>query len=164
MLLNVCTKNEVCRFNRIWNMDICMEKTYRTSAWQHHPFDFYYIQLHICKGHIYRAYWISVWSDIRELKYTVGKLTKNYEKKWILSHCDLDLWPKVNNFDRVWDSVVSSHLAKTASKSVHSFGWNLVHKNSWTHTHRHTHTQTNCSENITPPRFSGGVIIEKITL
>ena len=32
--------------------------------------------------------------------------------------------------------------AKTASKSVHPFGWNFVHKKS------QTDTQTNCSENI----------------
>ena len=43
---------------------------------------------------------------------------------------------------------------------MHPFGWNFVHKNSGhthTHTHRHTDTQTNCNENITPPRFRGGV-------
>ena len=28
-----------------------------------------------------------------------------------------------------------------------------------THTHTHTHAQTNCSGNITPPLFCGGVII-----
>ena len=32
MMLNVCTKNEVCRFNRIWNMHNCMEKL----KWRHH--------------------------------------------------------------------------------------------------------------------------------
>ena len=37
------------------------------------------------------AYQISILSDIRELRYTVGKLTENYEEKWILSHCGLDL-------------------------------------------------------------------------
>ena len=49
---------------------------------------------------------------------------------------------------------------KTASESVHPFGWNFVHKKRAGHTHTHTHTdtQTNCSENITPPRFRGGVI------
>ena len=53
---------------------------------------------------------------------------------------------------------VSSHLEKTASKSVHPFVWNFVDKKTVdTQTHTHTHTQTNCSENITPPRFRGGV-------
>ena len=86
------------------------------------------------------------------------------KKKWELRHCDLDLWPKVTKFNRVRASAGSSHLAKTASKSVHPFGCNFVHKNfrthrqTDTHTHRHTDTQTNCSENITPPRFRGGVI------
>ena len=88
---------------------------------------------------------------------------KNYKKK-ILSHCDLDLWPKVTNFNRVRASMLSNRLAKTVSKSVHPFGWNFVHKQSWTHTHTHTdtHTQTNWRENITPPRFRGGVIINEI--
>ena len=79
---------------------------------------------------------------------------------YIFGHRDLDLWPKVTNFNRVWASVLRNYLAKTASKSVHPFGWNFVHKNSGhthTQTHRHTYTQTNCNENITPPRFRGGV-------
>ena len=86
------------------------------------------------------------------------------KKKWELRHCDLDLWPKVTKFNRVWASDESNHLAKTAFKSVHPFGWNFVHKNIRTDTHTHTHTQTdtqtNCSENITPPRFRGGVIMQ----
>ena len=48
--------------------------------------------------------------------------------------------PKVTKFNRVRASAGSSHLAKTASKSVHPFGWNFVHKECWTH--RHTHGQT----------------------
>ena len=71
-----------------------------------------------------------------------------------------DLWPKVNNFNGVWTSVISSQLAKTASKLVHSFGWNFVHKKRAGHTH--TDTQTICSENITPPRFRGGVKLKLI--
>ena len=60
--------------------------------------------------------------------------------------------------NRVQASAVSNHLVKTASKSVHPFGWNFVNKKtSDTHTHTNTHTQTNCSENITPPPFLGGV-------
>ena len=62
------------------------------------------------------------------------------KNKWILSHCDLDLWPNVTNSNRVWASVLSKRLAKTASKSVHPFGWNFVHKKNWTHTHTDTHT------------------------
>ena len=43
------------------------------------------------------------------------------------------------------------HLAKTASKSVHPFGWNFVRKNSAGQTDTYTGTQqTNCDENITP--------------
>ena len=62
------------------------------------------------------------------------------KKKWVLRHCDLDLWPKVIKFNRVWASAGSNHLAKTASKSIHPFGWNFVHKKC--RTHRHTDTQT----------------------
>ena len=36
--------------------------------------------------------------------------------------------------------VASNYLAKTASKSVHPFGWNFVHRQTDTHTHTHTHT------------------------
>ena len=31
------------------------------------------------------------------------------------------------NFNRIRVSAISKYLAKTASKSVHSFGWNFVH-------------------------------------
>ena len=41
-----------------------------------------------------------------------------------------------------------------------------IHKHTTTytniHTHTQTHTQTNSSENITPPRFCGGVINENL--
>ena len=52
------------------------------------------------------------------------------KKKWILSHCDFDFdfWPKVINFNMIRASVLSNRLAKTASKSVHPFGWNCVQK------------------------------------
>ena len=83
------------------------------------------------------------------------------KKKWVLRHHDLDFWSKVSNFNRIRASAVSNHLAKTASKSVHPFSCNFVHKKHWTHIHTDTHTQTNCSENITPPRFRGGVNICK---
>ena len=83
------------------------------------------------------------------------------KKKWVSRHCDLALWLKVTKFNRVRASAVSNHLVKTASKSVHPFGWNFVHKKCRTHrqTDRQTYTQTNWSENITLPRFRGGVII-----
>ena len=78
------------------------------------------------------------------------------KKKWILHHCDLGPWPKVTVFNRVPASAVSSHLAKTASKSIHPFGWNFVHKKP---SDTLTDTQTNWSENITPPWFRRGVKI-----
>ena len=72
----------------------------------------------------------------------------------------LRLWPKVTNFNRIWASVIGNSLAKTASKSVHLFGWNFVHKQIWTH----RDTPTNCSENKTHPLFRGGVKILKIVV
>ena len=53
-------------------------------------------------------------------------------------------WPltQFSKFNRVRASALSSHLAKNASKSVHPFDWNFVHKNSAGQTDRHTHTQT----------------------
>ena len=68
------------------------------------------------------------------------------KKKLILRQCDLDFYPKVANFENDRASVVSNRLAVTASKLVHPFGLNFVHKNSGhtdtqTHTHTHTHTQ-----------------------
>ena len=62
-------------------------------------------------------------------------------EKWVLRHCDLDLWPKVTKFNRVRASAVSNHLVKTATKSVRPFGWNFVHKKSG-HTDRQTDTHT----------------------
>ena len=52
-----------------------------TSPWRHPTFDIYEILVQINKGHIKTAYHISDGSNILELRYTVGKLTKNYEEK-----------------------------------------------------------------------------------
>ena len=65
---------------------------------------------------------------------------KNYEEKNVLHHCDLDLWPKVTNLNRVRASAVSNLWAKTAFKSVYPFGLNFVHKQSRTHSQTHRHT------------------------
>ena len=135
-----------------------------TSPWRHPSLDFYEILVQLYKRHIKAAYQISYWSNIRELRYTVGKLTKNYEEKKDFE----PLWPKVTNFNRVWASALSNRLAKTAFKSMYPFGWNFVHKKRAGHTHRQTDrqtdTQTNCSENITPPRFRGGIKKSKLLL
>ena len=77
------------------------------------------------------------WLQSRKTGSVAKELRELWRKKWVLHHCDLDLWPKVTNFNRVRASAVSNHLAKIASKSVHPFGWNFVHKKS--RTHRHTH-------------------------
>ena len=57
-------------------------------------------------------------------------------------NCELDLWPKVTNFNMVRGSLVSNHLAKIASKSVQPFDWNFYQsKAGQTHiqTNRHTY-------------------------
>ena len=60
-------------------------------------------------------------------------------------------WPKVINFNRVPASAVNNHIAKTASKSVNLEFCSQAEPDTL------TDTQTNWSENITPPRFRGGV-------
>ena len=85
---------------------------------------------------------------IQSRKFQRRKLTENYEEKLVLRHCDLDLWPKVNYFNRIRASAVSIHLAKTASKSVHhsvrlefcsqEFPDTQTDRQTDKHTHRHT--------------------------
>ena len=84
----------------------------------------------------------------------------------------LDLQPKVTNFHRVRSIVISNDLTKIASKSVHPFSWQFTDRHKQTDRLTHTHTgnrvhtnthrdrQINCSGNITPPRFRGGVKTE----
>ena len=131
-----------------------------TSQWRLYPFDFYEIYTKINQGYLSD---ISNFVWIEQKRIEIQSREVNIElwrKKWVLSHCNLDLWPKVTNFNRARASAVSNHLAKIASKSVHLFGWNFVHKQSQTHTH--IHTQINCSENINPPWFFGGVITQNL--
>ena len=77
---------------------------WRKLKWRHQPLYFYEILIQIFKGHILAVYPISVWSNIWELRYTVGKL-KNYEEKMDIE----PLWPK---FTKVHQSAVSNNLAK----------------------------------------------------
>ena len=57
---------------------------------------------------------------------------------YIFGHRDLDLWSKVTKFNRVRAKAISNQWAKTASKSVHSFGWNF---GSQAKPDRHTNTR-----------------------
>ena len=152
MLLNVFTKNEVCRFSKIWNMDICMKKTYMTSPWHYPPFDF----LWNSSTNLRKTYQSGIpsFSLFKHLRAEIFSREVNRKLwwKWILSHCDLDLWPKVTNFKRIRASVLSICLAKTASKSVHPFSWNFVHKQS--RTHPHTNTHINYSKKYNPSTIS----------
>ena len=50
---------------------------------------FYEIYTQIYQGYIWATYRISIWSNIRELRYTVGNLTENYEDKMGIK----SLWP-----------------------------------------------------------------------
>ena len=134
--LNVCTKNEVCRFSWIWNIDICMEKTKKTSPWRHHPFDFYEIPLQKCIGHIAAVYQISVWSSLRELRHTVEKLTENYGEKMDI----VSLWP--------WPLTQGHQFQKGLSQCGNRIGafvrleFRSKEKIRHSHTQRHTHRQT----------------------
>ena len=141
MLLNVCTKNEVCKFSRIWNIDNWMEKTLVTSPWRHPIFDFYEILLQICKGHIKMAYQISDGSNKGELKYTEGKLTKNYEEK---KNFD-PLWPWPLTQGHQFEKGLSQCAKQPISKNRVQIGVSVQlefcsQEKSRTHTHTHTHT------------------------
>ena len=115
------------------------------------------------------TYRISFWSNIKELRYKVGKLIENYEEKMGIT----SLWP--------WPLTQGHQIQYGPSQcSKQPFSENRVQIDAsvrlefcsqevpdtqtdrqtdrHTHTHTHTDTQTNWSENITPPRFRGGVI------
>ena len=115
-----------------------------TSKWRHHPFDF----LLNFNKHWPRVYQSDIPNFIliqhNRAEIQSRKVNKElWRKKLILHHCDLVLWPKVTNFNRVWASAVSNRLAKTLSKSVHPFGWNFLNKqtlDTYTNTHTDRHT------------------------
>ena len=118
---------------------------WRKFKWRHHDIIphliFYEIFIQICKGHIKSAYQIPDWSNIRELRYTEGKLIKNYEEKKDFE----PLWPwpltQGHNFNWVWASVLSSRLAPRPNRCICSAGI-LFTAESDTQTHRQTHRQT----------------------
>ena len=68
------------------------------------------------------------------------------------------IWPKVTNFNRVWASAVSNHLAKTASKSVIRLAGILLTRKHRTHTQTDRHTDK-LKWKYNPPRFRGDVTI-----
>ena len=142
MLLNVWTKNEVCRFKftvkfEIWTI------VWKKLKWRHYDV---IPQMTFLKFLQKTAKVISKWHTKFQIDKTVGKLTENYEGKMNLCRCDLDLWPKVTNFNRVRASVLSNRLAKISASVWLEFC-----------SQAESDTQTKCSENITPPRFRGGV-------
>ena len=139
-----------------------MKKIYMTSQWRHHPFDFNEILIQICKRHIKATYQISDWSNIRELRNTVGKITKNNEEKMDIE--PLWLWPLTQGHHFQWGS---SKCAKQplSENGVQIDSSVLLEFCSQAESHTHTQTpqrerETNCSENITPPWFRGGVMNE----
>ena len=85
------------------------------------------------------------------LRYTLGWFVVKFHKNRlgddviVLRHCYLDLWPKVTNFNNVWASAVSNHLAKTAFQ-IGSFVrlefCSYAEPDTHTHTHTDTHTHT----------------------
>ena len=73
-----------------------------TSTWHHPLFDFYEIYIQNCKGHIKAAYQISISSNIWELRYTAGKLMKNYEETRSIQ--------RTQTPPRLWPFTLSCHL------------------------------------------------------
>ena len=73
--------------------------------------------------------------------YDCLNMEKNNRLHIWLYHVTLTLaWSKeVTIFNRVRARTVRQHLAKPASKSVHTFGWNFVHKQT-SDTQTDTHT------------------------
>ena len=113
--------------------------------WRHYDvitISFNEIHIRICKKTYVRAIQNFSLIKLKNAEIYSREVNRELWKKWILSHCDLDLWPKVTNFNRVRASVVSNHLAITASISVHPFGWNFVHKLRAGQTDTHTQRQT----------------------
>ena len=51
-----------------------------------------------------------------------------------------------------------THRLTDSYTHTHAHTQTHTHTNTHTHTHTQTDTQTNCCENITPPRFLGGVM------
>ena len=71
------------------------------------------------------TYQILFWSNVIELRYKVGKVTENYEKNGycVTVTMTFDPMAEVTNFNRVRARAVCNHFVKTASKSVHLFGF-----------------------------------------
>ena len=61
--------------------------------------------------------------------------------------CRLKNAVRTGSIHRTQANAGSRYSVKTTSKSVHLFGWNIVH---W---QTHIHGHTNCSENISSQRF-----------
>ena len=84
------------------------------------------------------------------------------KKKLILRHCDLDFDPRSPiSIGFKWGKQPFSENRVQFSSSVRlefcSQEEPYTHTQTDRQTHRHTDTQTNCSENVAPPRFCGGV-------
>ena len=103
-----------------------------------------------------------------------------------LCHFDIDVWPwayiRVKKADVIRCVTLDLHLWLSASVNV-IFRYTLdipiirytlcgcilissihtnTHKHTHTHAHTHIHRQTNCSKNITSPRFRGGLIKQNL--
>ena len=74
------------------------------------------------------------------------------KKKWVLRNCDLNLWLKVTKFNRVCarkQPFSENHVQIGTSVRLEFCSQEVPDTQ--------TDTQTNCSENIPPQRFRGGV-------
>ena len=76
ILLCIGSKYEVCRFNRIWHMDNYFGENLNDVIMTSSPIWILW-NLHTIRP----MYLISFWSNIKELRYKVLKLTENYEEE-----------------------------------------------------------------------------------
>ena len=152
-LFCIYSKNEVCRFNRIWDMDNCLKKTWMTSS----PI-WFLLNLNTNRPRLYLSD-ISNFILIEHKRAEIQSREVNRElwrKKgyYVTVTLTFDLWPKVTNFNRLWANAVCNRLAKTASKSVHPFNGNFVHKQSWTDRQTDTHTRDKLQWKYNPSTIS----------
>ena len=104
--------------NFLW--PLTLEKSYMTSQWRHHPFDFLFIDLDIT---LQRAYLNNIWKFLlighkRASWDPCREVNKELWRKLDITSLWPCFWPKVTHFNRVRANVVSNCLLKTVSKSV----------------------------------------------
>ena len=152
-------KYKVCRFNGIRDMDNCFEKNLNKVIMTSSPIWFLW-DLNTNRQRVYlsnisnfilikhkrteiqgREFNRKLWREMGITSLWPWPLTQGHQNQFGLSQCQKQ--PFSENRVQIGASV----RVEFCSQEVRD-----------TQTHRQTDTQTNCSENITLPRFHGGVI------